>query len=174
MQCVTKSPAYDALALGRIGYKHTTRKVLNVMDKHEWNQRVRDSEAHRRAGGRRHYNEMRRLKYLVLREHFWEMIRDVPASALFLRLRKLGTPMPRIAQALGVHRSTCWRWFWQGMREAQRSREVEAAQARAALEQVASHLSQRRREQAAAQPRDDQGRFVGEANEDEQKEGAEG
>jgi DNA-binding NarL/FixJ family response regulator len=66
------------------------------MNTREWSRRTTPEEAARRAGGRRHYNDLRQLAALL---------RGLEVA----RLAALGYRQAAIARELGVHRSTVCR-----------------------------------------------------------------
>jgi DNA-binding CsgD family transcriptional regulator len=66
------------------------------MTKRDWHRRTTPEQAARRAGGRRHYNQIRALQALV---------RGLEVA----RLAALGYRQAEIARQLGVHRSTVCR-----------------------------------------------------------------
>lgn len=63
------------------------------MDKRAWSAPVSDSEAYKRAGGRRRYNAVRRLRAILRRQQVAELLAS-------------GYSQAEIAERLGVSQST--------------------------------------------------------------------
>jgi hypothetical protein len=66
---------------------------------------VSDSEAARRAGGRRRYNALRALRAELRRREVHRLVVELGGLGVW-------GLQSRIASALGVHRSTVHRDFW--------------------------------------------------------------
>jgi hypothetical protein len=74
------------------------------MERYQWTCATDRQSAHRRAGGRRRYNAMRKRQAEARREAMAEALAEMGAAALLTR-----GLAPSFARAFGVSRQTAWR-----------------------------------------------------------------